>query len=196
MTSNYKWKMNPTILIPHAIIKKLVKNWQASIVATFQQINRKFSSKPTNSTDTGEENGSSQNLNPPTPAVPLVVLRPLPSAASRASSSSLSVVWARPIWITWFWPSLVALHSKARLVPVTVWEHSRNRKEVSYKLSPPQRCGVCIYTQTSSLMAQFKTATRLARAHPGWAVCINFIVLLYGAVSVSPGLSWHEMHYA
>lgn len=45
------------------------------------------------------------------------VLSVSPRAASLCSSSSLSVVWGRPIWRTWFWPSLLDLHSRARLVP-------------------------------------------------------------------------------
>lgn len=40
-----------------------------------------------------------------------------PSAASLCSSSSFSVVCGRPIWRTWFWPSTLALQSRARFVP-------------------------------------------------------------------------------
>jgi len=41
----------------------------------------------------------------------------VPSADSLCSSSSLSVLCGRPIWSTWFWPSLLDLHSRARFEP-------------------------------------------------------------------------------
>lgn len=52
-----------------------------------------------------------------------------PSAASLCSSSSLSVLWGLPIWRTWFWPSLLDLHSRALLVPA---DQDRVTKGISF----------------------------------------------------------------
>lgn len=53
----------------------------------------------------------------------ITALSASPSAASLCSSSSLSVLCGRPIWRTWFWPSLLDLHNSARFVPGVADQH-------------------------------------------------------------------------